>query len=110
MFAGDGLVAQPNKVCPTFENLRKQYACAHFALIVFYSVSFNFSQVQKIDIGYAKTAKKMDVKRLKTAMWGILTQGSLEDKVCLTFQLFTRLLTDIQSPCRCRTCFRFTVD
>lgn len=49
MFAGDGLVAQPNKV-------------------------------QKIDIGYAKTAKKMDVKRLKTAMWGILTQGSLEDK------------------------------
>ncbi|KAK2572341.1 Condensin complex subunit 2 [Acropora cervicornis] len=49
MFAGDGLVAQPNKV-------------------------------QKIDIAYAKTAKKMDVKRLKTAMWTILTQNPQEDK------------------------------
>ena len=29
-------------------------------------------QVAKIDIGYAKTAKKMDVKRLKAHMWDIL--------------------------------------
>lgn len=49
MFAGDGLVAQPNKV-------------------------------QKIDIGYAKTAKKMDVKRLKSAMWGILTENGQGNK------------------------------
>ncbi|KAK3698761.1 hypothetical protein QZH41_014526 [Actinostola sp. cb2023] len=42
MFAGDGLVAQPNKV-------------------------------NKIDISYAKTAKRMDVKKLKTAMWSLLT-------------------------------------
>ncbi|XP_048585600.1 condensin complex subunit 2 [Nematostella vectensis] len=41
MFAGDGLVSQPNKV-------------------------------QKIDIAYAKTAKKMDVKKLKEAMWKLI--------------------------------------
>ncbi|CAH3123316.1 unnamed protein product [Pocillopora meandrina] len=49
LFAGDGLVAQPNKV-------------------------------QKIDIGYAKTAKKMDVKKLKGAMWGLLADKGESDK------------------------------
>jgi len=49
LFAGDGLVAQPNKV-------------------------------QKIDIGYAKTAKKMDVKKLKGAMWGLLTANDEGNK------------------------------
>lgn len=39
-------------------------------------------QVQKIDIGYAKTAKKMDVKKLKGAMWGLLTENGEGNKVC----------------------------
>ncbi|MBN3300195.1 CND2 protein, partial [Amia calva] len=30
-------------------------------------------KVNKIEINYAKTAKKMDMKRLKTSMWGLLT-------------------------------------
>ncbi|XP_053320623.1 condensin complex subunit 2 isoform X2 [Spea bombifrons] len=30
-------------------------------------------KVNKIEINYAKTAKKMDMKRLKTNMWGLLT-------------------------------------
>ncbi len=41
-------------------------------------------QVTKIDIGYAKTAKKMDVKRLKAVMWNILstppTEGAAGEK------------------------------
>ncbi|XP_060079237.1 condensin complex subunit 2-like [Ylistrum balloti] len=31
-------------------------------------------KVAKIDISYAKTAKKLDVKRLKSTMWNIMTQ------------------------------------
>ena len=31
-----------------------------------------FSQADIINIGYAKTAKRVDVKRLKAAMWNIL--------------------------------------
>ena len=38
-------------------------------------------QVQKIDIGYARTAKKMDVKKLKGAMWGLLTDNGEGNKV-----------------------------
>lgn len=38
-------------------------------------------KVAKIDIGYAKTAKKLDVKRLKRTIWDILTENE-EDKVC----------------------------
>ncbi|KAJ7356351.1 hypothetical protein OS493_025460 [Desmophyllum pertusum] len=53
LFAGDGLVAQPNKV-------------------------------QKIDIGYAKTAKKMDVKKLKGTMWRLLTDSGEGNKENIT--------------------------
>lgn len=38
------------------------------------------NKVQKIDIGYAKTAKKMDVKKLKGAMWGLLTDNGEGNK------------------------------
>ncbi|XP_012671433.2 condensin complex subunit 2 [Clupea harengus] len=37
-------------------------------------------KVNTIEINYAKTAKKMDMKRLKTTMWGLLTD-SLEKPV-----------------------------
>ncbi|KAM4747735.1 condensin complex subunit 2 [Rhinophrynus dorsalis] len=39
-------------------------------------------KVNKIEINYAKTAKKMDMKRLKTSMWGLLTNcpESVEEK------------------------------
>merc|ERR1719347_2104279 len=33
-----------------------------------------------LQIGYAKTAKKVDMKRIKSATWKILTQASSEDK------------------------------
>merc|ERR1719384_2311218 len=33
-----------------------------------------------LQIGYAKTAKKVDMKRIKEASWRILTQASSEDK------------------------------
>ncbi|XP_043837242.1 condensin complex subunit 2 isoform X1 [Dromiciops gliroides] len=37
-------------------------------------------KVNKIEIHYAKTAKKMDMKRLKQSMWNLLTEGQ-EEKV-----------------------------
>ncbi|XP_076436005.1 LOW QUALITY PROTEIN: condensin complex subunit 2-like [Babylonia areolata] len=52
-------------------------------------------KVAKIDISYAKTAKRVDVRKLKTAMWSLLTSSSTaadlpppqgkeeeEDKMC----------------------------
>ncbi|XP_059151350.1 condensin complex subunit 2-like [Physella acuta] len=38
------------------------------------------NKVQKIDIKYAKTAKRVDVRKLKSTMWNILTEDSLETK------------------------------
>uniref|UniRef100_H3DNF7 Condensin complex subunit 2 n=1 Tax=Tetraodon nigroviridis TaxID=99883 RepID=H3DNF7_TETNG len=35
-------------------------------------------RVNKIEINYAKTAKKMDMKRLKSSMWTLLTQSPQE--------------------------------
>ena len=35
-------------------------------------------QVEKINIDYAKTAKKFDVKRLKTRMWEFISQPNKE--------------------------------
>ncbi len=32
----------------------------------------------KLNIAYTKTAKKMDVKRLKACMWGLLMKGELK--------------------------------
>lgn len=34
-----------------------------------------FQQVNKIQINYSKTAKKMDMKRLKSSMWSLLTES-----------------------------------
>ena len=39
-------------------------------------------KVAKLDIAYAKTAKKLDVKRLKKTIWNILTESD-EDKVIM---------------------------
>jgi hypothetical protein len=36
-------------------------------------------QVNKIEIHYAKTAKKMDMKKLKQSMWSLLTEFSKKD-------------------------------
>ena len=36
-------------------------------------VTYRF-QVNKIEIQYAKTAKKMDMKKLKQSMWSLLTE------------------------------------
>lgn len=45
---------------------------------------FIFLQVAKIDINYARTAKLMDVKKLKASMWGILVKP--EDKQDVSLQ------------------------
>lgn len=36
-------------------------------------------QVNKIEIHYAKTAKKMDMKKLKQTMWSLLTEFSRKE-------------------------------
>ncbi|XP_044135179.1 condensin complex subunit 2 [Bufo gargarizans] len=36
-------------------------------------------KVNRIEINYAKTAKKMDMKHLKTSMWGLLTSDPQKD-------------------------------
>lgn len=59
--------------------------CQVLKLVVFvfkHTIVLICQQVQKIDIGYAKTAKKMDVKKLKGAMWGLLTDSGEGNKVC----------------------------
>lgn len=43
-----------------------------FLLLSFTFVTYLF-QVNKIEIHYAKTAKKMDMKKLKQSMWSLLT-------------------------------------
>jgi hypothetical protein len=40
-----------------------------------------YIQVQKIDIAYSRTAKKIDVKKVKRAMWNIMSSTSNTDKV-----------------------------
>lgn len=41
-----------------------------------------YTQVQKIDIVYSKAAKKIDVKKVKKAMWDIMSSISCDaDKV-----------------------------
>ena len=61
----------------------------HYLVVFFLS-----HQVAKIDITYAKTAKRMDVKKLKTLMWDhLVTPG----QVCWLAGLILLLL---KSPSR----------
>lgn len=49
---------------------------------VFLLVNFallHLFQVNKIEIHYAKTAKKMDMKKLKQSMWSLLTKFSRKE-------------------------------
>jgi len=39
-----------------------------------------------LQIGYAKTAKKVDMKRIKAVTWNILTQASTEVNIILFFK------------------------
>ena len=48
-------------------------------------------KVNTIEINYAKTAKKMDMKRLKTTMWGLLTdclEKPVEETATVSSSLF----------------------
>ncbi|ETE61289.1 Condensin complex subunit 2 [Ophiophagus hannah] len=59
--------------------------CLGIIMTVLTLPNFGF-QVNKIDIQYAKTAKKMDMKRLKQCMWHLLTEVSknqTEEEVCI---------------------------
>lgn len=42
-------------------------------------LSHTYFQVNKIEIHYAKTAKKMDMKKLKQSMWSLLTDFTQVD-------------------------------
>ena len=44
-----------------------------------------------LQIGYAKTAKKVDMKRIKHVTWSILTQASNEVNRLHTFILYVAL-------------------
>lgn len=46
----------------------RSYVTARFCLL--------FWQVEKIDIKYAKTAKRIDVKKLKSTIWSLLTKDN----------------------------------
>lgn len=45
-------------------------------MLLKFTKSTYFLQVEKIDINYAKTAKKLDVKKLKGVIWHLLTTKS----------------------------------
>ncbi|XP_069799549.1 condensin complex subunit 2 [Dendropsophus ebraccatus] len=64
-------------------------------------------KVNRIEINYAKTAKKMDMKHLKTSMWGLLTSDSqkdnepapkneTEDAVVKDDRVFSNITRDLQ--------------
>lgn len=63
----------------------------------------SFPQVNKIAIQYAKTAKKMDMKRLKKSMWDILTNGEKKETVAEVSAGGARYLNrpgTVLNPCR----------
>ena len=47
-----------------------------------YSMTCAIFQVTPIQIEYAKQAKKIDVKKLKGTMWGIISQCKDDSQVC----------------------------
>ena len=60
----------------------------HYLFTIFISFSGEFlvsapNRVEKISIGYAKQAKKMDMKRLKAVEWSILQTS------CIIYLLFS---------------------
>lgn len=54
----------------------------------FYFVTYLF-QVNKIEIHYAKTAKKMDMKKLKQSMWHLLADSSKQADAEVTGRAFS---------------------
>jgi hypothetical protein len=49
--------------------------------------------VQKIDIAYSKTAKKIDVKKVKRAMWDVMSSSPRDaDKVRSIYHVAASLL------------------
>ncbi|XP_068130950.1 condensin complex subunit 2 [Hyperolius riggenbachi] len=64
-------------------------------------------KVNKIEINYAKTAKKMDMKHLKTSMWGLLTsstdkaeepkpEAEIEDVLVKEDRIFSSVTKELQ--------------
>ncbi|XP_077119028.1 condensin complex subunit 2 [Ranitomeya variabilis] len=63
-------------------------------------------KVNRIEINYAKTAKKMDMKHLKTSMWGLLTSDPQNDEppsnneaetaVVKDEKIFSNITSDLQ--------------
>ncbi|XP_073509782.1 condensin complex subunit 2 [Phyllobates terribilis] len=63
-------------------------------------------KVNRIEINYAKTAKKMDMKHLKTSMWGLLTinrqkdepapKNEAEPTVVKDEKIFSNITSDLQ--------------
>ena len=60
--------------------ISKWQNCMAFCDLNWLKMYFISFQVEVLDIAYAKTAKKVDVKRLKASMWNIMSRPE-EDKV-----------------------------
>ncbi|KAK0043252.1 condensin complex subunit 2 [Biomphalaria pfeifferi] len=56
------------------------------------------NKVQKISIQYAKSAKRVDVKKLKTTIWSILTKDTQENSEVAANDVFLST-TKMTSPC-----------
>ncbi|KAH9500795.1 hypothetical protein Btru_073028 [Bulinus truncatus] len=57
------------------------------------------NKVQKIDIQYAKSAKRVDVKKLKSTIWSILTKDTAENTEAAASDLATDISVKMQTPC-----------
>lgn len=57
-----------------------KFSCSGDGFISHGSHCFLLPKVNKIEINYAKTAKKMDMKRLKSSMWTLLTESPEKPK------------------------------
>ena len=71
VLAGDNLVTQPRKV--VFPHTPTPSHPHTFTPL--HPNAPTQLQVQRILIDYAKTAKKLDIKKLKGTMWGIIQEG-----------------------------------
>ena len=106
---------------PHREVEESSFSCVMLAVSCQYSTQWTRSavspsatlcwQVAKIDISYAKTAKRVDVRKLKSAMWNLLTshtppttQSQVAKLLTLTFALhfffFLDLFMENVSTCK----------
>lgn len=110
-YGGDNLVPEPQRVGDTQKSGPWRDGQEPFALFQrgmaasLHSVfGGNLFQVNKIEINYAKTAKKMDMKKLKTTMWSLLTNCQKDPEKLLKVGLVSHGISPYTSPCSSYSC------